>query len=85
MIQLTRLSGEVVVINSDLIERLEATPDTVITLTNGSCYVVKEKVPVVVGLVQDFRAEIFRAVVLPSDDPDAHPHLHLYGNPTVKG
>ena len=40
MILLTRLNGEQIVINADLIERAEATPDTVLTLTSGTRYVV---------------------------------------------
>ena len=40
MITLTRLSGTVFALNSDLIERVDATPDTVITLVDGKKYVV---------------------------------------------
>ena len=42
MITLTRLSGTVFALNSDLIERIDATPDTVITLVDGKKYVVTE-------------------------------------------
>ena len=42
MIPLTRLSGSVFAINSDLIERIDSTPDTVITLIGGTKYVVSE-------------------------------------------
>jgi len=42
MIQVTRLNGKQFILNSDLIESVEATPDTVITLTGGNKYVVSE-------------------------------------------
>ena len=40
MIQLTRLNRIPMVLNSDLIEHIEITPDTVITLTTGQKIVV---------------------------------------------
>lgn len=48
MINLTRLNGSPMVVNADLIETIEATPDTVIALATGNRYVVKESVEVVV-------------------------------------
>ncbi len=48
MITLHRLDGKEFVVNSHLIETVEATPDTVITLTNGHKYVVQEPVAAVV-------------------------------------
>jgi len=42
MINLSRLNGEKIVINIDLIEMVEETPDTVITLTTGKKIVVRE-------------------------------------------
>lgn len=42
MIYLTRLNGEKMVVNIDLIEFMEETPDTVVTLTTGKKLVVKE-------------------------------------------
>lgn len=44
MIYLTRLNGERIVINIDLIELMEETPDTIITLTTGKKLVVREGV-----------------------------------------
>lgn len=44
MIEVTRLNGKGLTINSDLIEMLEETPDTVITLTTGKKIIVKMKV-----------------------------------------
>lgn len=44
MINLTRLNGEKIFINMDLIEIMEQTPDTVVTLTTGKKFVVKESI-----------------------------------------
>ena len=49
MIQLTAFSGRELVINALLVERIEAVPDTVITLTTGDTYVVRESVDEVVS------------------------------------
>ncbi len=49
MIQLTAFSGREVVINVLLVERIEAVPDTVITLTTGNAYVVSESVDEVIS------------------------------------
>jgi len=42
VIYLTRLNGEKIMINVDMLEMLEETPDTVVTLTTGKKFVVKE-------------------------------------------
>jgi flagellar protein FlbD len=42
MIKLTRLGGEVFILNADLIEYVEERPDTFVTLTTGQRLVVKE-------------------------------------------
>ena len=60
MINLTRSSHEPFVLNSDLIEYLEATPDTVITLTTGHKIRVSESSQEVVAKVIEFRRAIFQ-------------------------
>jgi flagellar protein FlbD len=55
MIQLTRINHLPMVLNSDLIEHLESTPDTVISLTTGKKMVVRETVEEVVRRVIEFR------------------------------
>ncbi|MCS7235342.1 MAG: flagellar FlbD family protein [Armatimonadota bacterium] len=55
MIKVTRLNGTETVINADLIESVEATPDTVISLTTGHKYVVHESVDEVVARVVAYR------------------------------
>lgn len=54
MIELTRLNGSRITINALLIEHLESTPDTVITLTTGRKVVVRETVEEVVALAVEY-------------------------------
>ena len=63
MIQLTRLNHIPMVLNSDLIEHIEITPDTVITLTTGQKIVVLEPACEVVERVVAFRRAIFQGVL----------------------
>ncbi len=58
MITLTRLSGTVFMLNPDLIERVDATPDTVITLVDGKKYVVAESMREVLAGVVAYRGAI---------------------------
>jgi flagellar protein FlbD len=58
MIKLTRMSREPLVLNSDLIEYLEATPDTVITMTTGEKLRVSETADEVIARVIEFRRSI---------------------------
>jgi uncharacterized protein YlzI (FlbEa/FlbD family) len=58
MVHLTRLGGPVFALNPDLIERAEATPDTVVTLVNGSKYVVRESLDELTDLIAAFRARV---------------------------
>ncbi len=58
MIQLTRLNHVPLVLNSDLIEHIEVTPDTVITLTTGQIIRVQESADEVVRRIVAFRRSI---------------------------
>ncbi|MCU1274332.1 MAG: flagellar FlbD family protein [Bryobacterales bacterium] len=58
MIQLTRLNHVPLVLNSDLIEHMEVTPDTVVTLTTGQKIVVLESAEEVVERIIRFRRSI---------------------------
>lgn len=59
MIQLTRLNGNPLVVNSDLIKYAEASPDTMLTLINGEKIVVLESCEEVVGRTIAYRARVF--------------------------
>lgn len=58
MISLTRLNGKAIILNAILIELIEETPDTMITLTTGKKITVLEKAEVVVNLVRTYMQEI---------------------------
>lgn len=58
MIRLTRINQVPLVLNSDLIEHIEATPDTVIALTSGQKMLVMESTDEIVQKVIDFRRAI---------------------------
>jgi len=66
MVRLTRLNHAPMVLNSDLIEHIDVTPDTVITLTNGQILRVLESADEVVQRIVDFR----RRIVSLETDPD---------------
>jgi len=57
MIDVTRLNGKALTINAELIETVEDTPDTVITLTTGKKIIVKESRQIVKNLVILYKSE----------------------------
>ena len=71
MIMLTRLGGQPMAVNPDLIEKAEATPDTVITLVDGHKFVVAESVPDVVDRVRVWRASVAAEAFALSSPADA--------------
>jgi flagellar protein FlbD len=58
MIMLTRINGSRFALNCDLIERVESTHDTVLTLVDGTRYLVTEDVEMVVEAVRAYRASV---------------------------
>lgn len=69
MIQVTRFNGTEFFINADMIISVEGTPDTVITLTNNSKLVVKEKPDQVIDRIIDYQRKIKNAkLVVESGD-----------------
>lgn len=58
MVRLTRLNGVEVVINADMIELVEASPDTVVSLSTGRKFVVAEPVDEVVERVKAYRRSL---------------------------
>ena len=55
MINVTRFNGSKIYVNADLIQTIEGTPDTVITLTNNVKIVVKERPETVVDMVIQYQ------------------------------
>jgi flagellar protein FlbD len=66
LIHVTRLNHAPLVLNSDLIEHIETTPDTVVSLTSGQKYVVKESAEEIVEKVVEFRRRV--TVRFPNND-----------------
>jgi flagellar protein FlbD len=58
VILLTRLNGPVFALNPDLVERADCTPDTVITLVDGTKYVVAESLAELVAFIRQYRAGV---------------------------
>ena len=59
MISVTRFNDSTLIINADLIQTVEETPDTVITLTTGTKFIVKEKSKEIVDKVVEYKRRIF--------------------------
>ncbi len=59
MIKLEKLNGTTIVINAELIESVEAAPDTVINLATGNRYLVKDPVDVVIAKVIEYKKKVY--------------------------
>ncbi len=64
MICVTRLNNSVFYINPDLIEFIEASPDTVISFSTGRKVVVQETIDEVISRIVSFKNKIFREVYI---------------------
>jgi flagellar protein FlbD len=63
MIKLTRLNNSEILVNSDLIEHIEVTADTVVTLTNGISFVVKENAEEILERIVHFKRRVYSGLV----------------------
>lgn len=84
MIKVTSLDGSEMYLNPDLIEIIQETPDTHITLSNGNRYLVLEPARVVIGRIVSYRGRLLRQGSVGSrrylrrDDPERyHPLCKL--------
>lgn len=59
MIALTRLNGHPIMVNADLIESLEASPDTVVTLTSGNKLIVRDSPEAIQQRIIEFKRKIY--------------------------
>ena len=73
MITLTRLSGSMFVLNSDLIERIDSTPDSVVTLIDGKKYVVTESLEQIIEAVRTYRGPVIAIGSDLADNPRRAP------------
>lgn len=76
MIRLTRINRVPLVLNSDLIEHVEVTPDTVIAMTTGQKFMVLESADEVIQRVIDFRRSIANRPDKVSDCEDPEPAIN---------
>ncbi len=84
MIVVTRLTGAQFGVNPDLIQRVECAPDTILTLVDGTKFIVRESLDEVIALVHEHRASLLArsreleargplgAVPDQPDEPDEH-------------
>ncbi len=63
MIRVHRFDGSQVVINAELIETVEATPDTVIHLLNGKVYIVRDSVDQILSRCLQYKRAVFEGLV----------------------
>ncbi len=69
MIKVTRLNDSEFWVNADMIEFVEATPDTIITLITGNKIIVKEPADVIVNAVIDYRQKVrFKPQIIESEE-----------------
>jgi len=77
MIMLSRLNGLPFALNPDLLERAESTPDTVLTLCDGSKLLIGETVEELVARVRDYRASILSRADSVRDPAPVAPVLNV--------
>jgi flagellar protein FlbD len=71
MIELTRLNGNPMLLNSDLIKTAEASPDTMLTLINGEKLIVREELSQVLERVVAYRADLLATIARRLSPDDA--------------
>ncbi|OGR42529.1 MAG: hypothetical protein A2X35_11975 [Elusimicrobia bacterium GWA2_61_42] len=59
MIKLEKLNGTIVVVNAELIETIEAAPDTVLNLATGNRFIVKDSVDSVIAKVVEYKKVVY--------------------------
>lgn len=70
MIELQRLNSSLFHINSELIETIESTPDTIITTTTGRKYIVTETIDEVVQKVIKYKRNIYKSLFSDTERQD---------------
>lgn len=70
MIIVSRLNGERFGVNAEHIERVEETPDTVLTLVEGKKYLIRESLDDVIEKVIAYRASVMRVSYSPAAQGD---------------
>jgi len=63
LIFVQRFDGKKIVLNGELIEMIETTPDTIITMTTGKKITVKDSVDEIVSMVKKYKKEIYLPII----------------------
>jgi flagellar protein FlbD len=69
LIFVTRFDGKKIVVNGELIEMIESTPDTIVTTTTGKKITVREKIEEVVEAVKSYKKEINMPLIKENEKP----------------
>lgn len=85
MIVVTRLTGPRFAVNPDLLQRVESTPDTILTLIDGTKYIVAESMEEVTALVVGYRARVVAATLDAQSKPAGEPTITLVPQPRPAG
>jgi flagellar protein FlbD len=62
MILVTRINNQPITVNAEMIEFVESTPDTIITMTDGKKIIVKESVKEVMERVIQYKQQCFKFI-----------------------
>jgi uncharacterized protein YlzI (FlbEa/FlbD family) len=84
MIEVTRLNGNPMIVNSDLIKIAEASPDTMLTLIHGEKLIVRESCAEIVEKVLAYRAQLLAAVAERTKNASDLPRLVSLASLTVE-
>jgi flagellar protein FlbD len=92
MIVLTRLNGPSFALNPDLIERVEANPETVVVLIGGAKYPIAESVDELLERVREYRGRViasahaaeFATTRFPPPEPSSDRVLRILPGPSAE-
>jgi flagellar protein FlbD len=73
LVTVTKLNGKSIIVNADLVEFIEETPDCLISLTTGRKLMVRESVAEVMRLLLEYRRETRGAYPIPCGGQDYEP------------
>ena len=82
MIIVSRLNGHEFALNSARIEKIEETPDTVITLIDGTKFIIGESLSTVIERIRTYHASIIVAAEEMAGRPISRAHLQLVVAPS---
>lgn len=77
MVLLTRPDGQLTAVNAVLVERVEAVPQTVVTLGDGTQYMVLESVPEVLGRMEAYNTSVLATTERLLEGAEHGPALRL--------